>query len=68
MGDYWGFDIYSETMQYTENVAASSEVVKFPTTGAASFSQTPYNASLFCPYDEGKRGEGITLKVHNTRN
>ena len=47
VGDYWGFDTRSVTVQYTETIAVfkmSSEVVKCPTIGAASFSQSPYIA------------------------
>ena len=49
VGDYWGFDTRSVTVQYTETVAVlkvSSEVIKCPTTGAASFGQSPYVARL----------------------
>ena len=48
-GDYWGFDTRSVTVQYTETVAVlkvSSEVIKCPTIGAASFGQSPYVARL----------------------
>ena len=47
VGDYWGFDTRSVTVQYTKIIAAfkmSSEVIKCPTIGAASFGQSPYNA------------------------
>ena len=47
VGDYWGFDTRSVTVQYTETIAVfkmSSEVIKCPTIGAASFSQSPYIA------------------------
>ena len=47
VGDYWGFDTRSVTVQYTETVAVlkvSSEVIKCPTIGAASFGQSPYVA------------------------
>ena len=49
VGDYWGFDTPSVTVQYTETVAVlrvSSEVIKCPTIGAASFGQSPYVARL----------------------
>ena len=49
VGDYWGFDTRSVTVQYTETVAVlkvSSEVIKCPTIGAASFGQNPYVARL----------------------
>ena len=49
VGDYWGFDTRSVTVQYTETVAVlkvSSEVIKCPTIGAASFGQSPYVARL----------------------
>ena len=39
VGDYWGFDTRSVTVQYTETIAVfkmSSEVIKCPTIGAAS--------------------------------
>ena len=45
----WGFDTHSVTVQYTETVAVlkvSSEVIKCPTIGAASFGQSPYVARL----------------------
>ena len=44
VGDYWGFDTRSVTVQYTETIAVfkmSSEVIKCPTIGAASFGQSP---------------------------
>ena len=47
VGDYWVFDTRSVTVQYTETVAVlkvSSEVIKCPTIGAASFGQSPYIA------------------------
>ena len=47
VGDYWGFDTYSVTMQYTHTIAVfkvSSEVIKCPTIGTASFGQSPYIA------------------------
>ena len=47
VGDYWGFDTHSVTVQYTETIAVfkmSSEVIKCPTIGAASFGQSPYIA------------------------
>ena len=49
VGDYWGFDTRSVTVQYTETVAilkVSSEVIKCPTIGAVSFGQSPYVARL----------------------
>ena len=49
VGDYWGFDTCSVTVQYTETIAVlkvSSEVIKCPTIGAASFGQSPYVAHL----------------------
>ena len=49
VGDYWGFDTCSVTVQYTETIAVlkvSSEVIKCPTIGAASFGQSPYVARL----------------------
>ena len=49
VGDYWGVDTRSVTVQYTETVAVfkvSSEVIKCPTIGAASFGQSPYVARL----------------------
>ena len=49
VGDYWGFDTRSVTVQYTETVAVlkvSLEVIKCPTIGAASFGQSPYVACL----------------------
>ena len=49
VGDYCGFDTRSVTVQYTETVAVlkvSSEVIKCPTIGAASFGQSPYVARL----------------------
>ena len=49
VGDYWGFDTHSVTVQYTETVAVlkvSLEVIKCPTIGAASFGQSPYVARL----------------------
>ena len=49
VGDYWGFDTRSVTVQYAETVAVlkvSSEVIKCPTIGAASFGQSPYVARL----------------------
>ena len=49
VGDYWGFDTRSVTVQYTETIAVlkvSSEVIKCPTIGAASFGQSPYVARL----------------------
>ena len=49
VGDYWGFDTRSVTVQYMETVAVlkvSSEVIKCPTIGAASFGQSPYVARL----------------------
>ena len=49
VGDYWGFDTRSVTVQYTETVAilkVSSGVIKCPTIGAASFGQSPYVARL----------------------
>ena len=49
VGDYLGFDTRSVTVQYTETVAllkVSSEVIKCPTIGAASFGQSPYVARL----------------------
>ena len=47
VGDYWEFDTRSVTVQYTETIAVfkmSSEVIKCPTIGAASFGQSPYIA------------------------
>ena len=47
VGDYWGFDTRSLTVQYTESITVfkmSSEVIKCPTIGAASFGQSPYLA------------------------
>ena len=47
VGDYWGFDTRSVTVQYTETIAVfkmSSAVIKCPTIGAASFGQSPYIA------------------------
>ena len=47
VGDYWGFDTHSVTVQYTETIAVfkmSSAVIKCPTIGAASFGQSPYIA------------------------
>ena len=47
VGDYWGFDTHSVTVQYTKTIATfkmSSEVIKCPTIGAASFGQSPYIA------------------------
>ena len=47
VGDYWGFDTRSVTVQYTVTIAVfkmSSEVIKCPTIGAASFGQSPYIA------------------------
>ena len=47
VGDYWGFDTRSVTVQYTESITVfkmSSEVIKCPTIGAASFGQRPYIA------------------------
>ena len=47
VGDYWGFDTRSVTVQYTESIALfkmSSVVIKCPTIGAASFGQSPYIA------------------------
>ena len=44
VGDYWGFDTRSVTVQYTESITVfkmSSEVIKCPTIGA-SFGQSPY--------------------------
>ena len=52
VGDYWGFDTCSVTVQYMETIAVfkmSSEVIKCPTLGAASFSQSPYLPAI-CPY------------------
>ena len=49
VGDYWGFDTRSVTVQCMETVAVlkvSSEVIKCPTRGAASFGQSPYVARL----------------------
>ena len=49
VGDYWGFDTRSVTVQYMETIAVlkvSSEVIKCPTIGAASFGQSPYVARL----------------------
>ena len=47
LGDYWGFDTYSETMQYMENIAVFEMPLKVInlTIGAASLDQPPYNAS-----------------------
>jgi len=45
VGDYWGLNAQSVTMQNTETIVIfkmSSEVIKFPTIGTASFSQIPY--------------------------
>ena len=54
VGDYWGFDTCSVTVQYTETIAVfkmSSEVIKCPTIGAAFFGQSPYIARHgICPY------------------
>ena len=47
VGDYWGFDTRSVTVQYTETIAVFkmfSEVIKCPVIGAASFGQSPYIA------------------------
>ena len=47
VGGYWGFDTYSVIVQYTETITVfkmSSEVIKCPTIGAASFGQSPYIA------------------------
>ena len=47
VGDYWGFDTRSVTVQYTKIIAAfrmSSEVIKCLTIRAASFGQSPYIA------------------------
>ena len=47
VGDYWGFDTHSVTVQYTKIIATfkmSSEVIKCPTIGAASFGQSHYIA------------------------
>ena len=47
VGDYWGFDTRSVTVQYTKIIAAfkmSSDVIKCLTIGAASFGQSPYIA------------------------
>ena len=47
VGDYWGFDTRSVTVQYTKIITAvkmSSEVIKCPTIGPASFGQSPYIA------------------------
>ena len=47
VGGYWGFDTRSVTVQYAETIAVfkmSSEVIKCPTIGAASFGQSPYIA------------------------
>ena len=52
VGDYWGFDTRSVTVQYTETVAVlkvSSEVIKCPTIGAASFGQSLYVARQVLP-------------------
>ena len=49
VGDYRGFDTRSVTVQYMETVAilkVSSEVIKCPTIGVASFGQSPYVARL----------------------
>lgn len=48
IGDYWRFDTYSATIQCRENVAVIelvSEVIKFRTIGAASFSDL---CVIFC--------------------
>ena len=40
MGDYWGFDTCSVTMQHMENITTfetSLEVIKFPTRGDSLF-------------------------------
>ena len=61
VGDYWGFDTRSVTVQYMETVAVlkvSSEVIKCPTIGAASFGQSPYVARLL-PVREGGGGGGV---------
>ena len=45
--DYWGFDTRSVNVQYTKIIATfkmSSEVIKCPSIGAASFGQSPYIA------------------------
>ena len=47
VGGYWGFDTHSVTVQYTETITVfkmPSEVIKFPTIGAATFGQSPYVA------------------------
>ena len=46
VGDYWGFDTHGVTVQSTETTVfkVSSEVIKYPTIGVASFGQSPYVA------------------------
>ena len=47
VGDYWGFDPCSVTVQYTDTIAVfkvSSDEIKCPTIGAASFGQSSYVA------------------------
>ena len=54
VGDYWGFDTRSVTVQYTETIAVfkmSAEVIKCPTIGAASFGQSPYIARYLPVWD-----------------
>ena len=46
VGDYWGFDTRSVTVQRETVAKVSSEVIKCPTIGAASFGQSPYVARL----------------------
>ena len=47
VGDYWGFDPCSVTVQYTDTIAVfkvSSDEIKCPTIGTASFGQSSYVA------------------------
>ena len=60
VGGYWGFDTCSVTVQYTETVAilkVSSEVIKCPTIGAASFglSRKFWSGENFGPGEQNSR-------------
>ena len=69
MGDYWGFDTRSVTVQYTETIAVfkmSSEVIKCPAIGASSFGQSPYIARHL-PV-QGVVGHNIDRRITAHRN
>ena len=66
VGDYWGFDPCSVTVQYTDTIAVfkvSSDEIKCPTIGAAFFGQSSYVARHL-PV-RGVVGHNIDRRIRN---